>query len=209
MQAIKPKKSKNIVKLELASLELFAAFYPKFYLFELTVKNRLYTLINNELGQDWFTAQLSDKANRIFSQEKELIEKRKPANFNLSGKGLLIEAGLGLWVEFFNRPLFKLTKGMPIHIFTNLPKKVKRKDIYKKMGSVKELRNLLYHSRIAPIITSGDLIKLERIMQTARDLEDVLNWLGEFPTEMTDFKNIMAKGQFIQQLLKKQRLVND
>jgi hypothetical protein len=105
-------RSKNTVNPELTSLELFAGFYPKFYLFELSLKNRLYTLLNKELGSDWLSTPLSNSDNNVFAQEKELILRRKRAGFSLSAKGLLVESGLGLWVEFFNRPLYKSCSGL-------------------------------------------------------------------------------------------------
>ncbi len=196
-------KSKNTLNPELVSLELFASFYPKFFLFELSLKNRLYALLSKELGSDWFTRQLSNPDNNVFAQEKELILRRKRARFSLSAKGLLVESGLGLWVEFFNRPLYKLAKGLPIQIFTQLPSEVKRKDIYKKMERIKELRNSLFHSRIVPITSSPQLAQLEEIMAIADDLKDILHWLGDLTPALIDFTTLAQQRQMLVEAIRK------
>src|SRR5687768_14250951 len=143
----------NTKKLAELSLSVYSSFFPAFYLLEFTLKNKIYQLLKEELGNDWFNEQLKEeKVNSLFSAEQELIQKRKPKNFKVFDNALFHEAGFGFWVEFFNPRIYKLSKGRPIKIFTQLPNGIKRKNLYEKLIKVKDFRNRLYHSRI-PLIT--------------------------------------------------------
>ncbi len=189
---------KNVKKedLEHLSYQLFASFLPGFTLLEVTLKNRLFQAIKNNLGEDWFNQQLvSAEKDNLFNQEKKLILLRKRKTFTLSDNGLLVESGLGLWVEFFNRPLYKQTKGVPISIFKNLPAAMKRKDIYIRLLKIKDLRNRLFHSRIPPITATGQVTLLNMILLTAKEIEEVLTWLGGLPAKITSIKGIISKGE--------------
>jgi len=196
---------KKTKKLELAianSLQLYSSFYPLFYLLESTLKSRLFELLKRKLGTDWFTVQLdSPKTEPLFDQEKELILRRKPKGFTISDQRFLEESGLGVWVEFFNRELYKTTKGWPIHVFENLPKDVKRKDIYVRLVKIKELRNQLAHSRIPPLTSTNDLEKLHFIVQTAKELEEILGWMGSLPPTIISSTGIQEKGKKLKKQL--------
>jgi len=185
------------------SLQMYAAFYPRFYLLESTLKNRLFNLLKRKLGEDWFTKQLNNpQIDPLFSQEQQYINMRKPKGFLLKDTGLLVESGMGFWVEFFNRRLYKVTKGLPISIFENLPKDIKRRDIYLKLDRVKNLRNFLFHSRIPAITKSADLKILDDIINIAKDLENLLEWLGNLPPDLTSSGEIIEKASLIRKHIK-------
>lgn len=165
-------------KLLQVSLSIYATFYPKYYLLETLLKNRLFQALKEKLGENWFSLQLdSVHENNLFKQEAEFILRRKPKKFVLKDKGLLLESGFGLWVEFFNRPLYKETKGLPILIFPKLPSTIKRKQIYQKLNNVKELRNQLFHYRLLPITETEQLKSLDKLIDANKDLMNLLDWL--------------------------------
>jgi uncharacterized protein YutE (UPF0331/DUF86 family) len=158
------------------NLSFFSSFYPKYYFLETTLKERLYGSIKRELGQNWFTEQINSMNQpTVFKAEIENIMRRKPKGFILHDAGFLVESGLGIWVEFFNRENYKMLKGVPILIFTKLPKDIKRKQLYQKLSSVKELRNQLFHYRVPPIT---QIDQLRNILDINNDLVNLLTWLG-------------------------------
>ncbi|AEW02229.1 hypothetical protein A4D02_34710 [Niastella koreensis] len=185
-----------------ANLELFSSYYPLFYLLETTLKKRLYKKLKINLGEDWFTKQLA-KPDPLFEEEKSSILRRKPKNFLLKDNGLLVESGLGFWVEFFNRRLYKETKGIPISIFKNRPREIKRKDIYQKLDNAKEFRNHLFHSRLPIIVKKEDISKLEQFDIQGKNLETILKWFGDLPESIATTQYIQIKINVIRKLLEK------
>jgi hypothetical protein len=184
------------------SLSIYASFYPRFYLLELTLKTRLYNLLKNKLGDDWFTLRLKAE-DPLFEEEKKFILRRKPKNFKLKDNGLLVESALGFWVEFFNKRLYKESKGIPILIFENLPAEIKRKEIYQKLNSVKEFRNKLYHSRIPPVSSIEALPFIQELKLHAQDLQALLDWFGELPEAIVDTHDITEKIKTLEKELAK------
>jgi len=171
-------------------LILYSRFLPLFYLLEISLKERIFKVIEEELSKNWFLTQLDNTNNDpLFRSEISLIMNRKPKTFKLSPEKLMIESGLGLWVEFFNPRIYKLAKGRPIKIFHHLPKNIKRADIYKRLVKVKDFRNHLVHSRI-PLVTDGSYVNyLNEIQDNYKILLELLEWIGEMaPLSLNQFE---------------------
>jgi len=188
-------------KLTELSLSVYGSFFPAFYLLEFTLKNRIYHLLKEELGNDWFKEQLNNgKVNSLFSAETELIQKRKPKNFKVSESALFLEAGFGFWVEFFNPQIYKLSKGRPIKIFTQLPNEIKRKNLYEKLIKVKDFRNRLYHSRIPPVTEKSHEAYINESVENYEILVDLLSWLDNPNRDvlnLSDFKEKTIKMKLL------------
>jgi hypothetical protein len=189
-------------KLTKLSLSLYSSFFPGFYLLELTLKNKLFHLLKEEISKDWFTEQLKmENEDTLFSAEREIILRRKPKNFTLTDNGLLLESGFGFWVEFFNNRVYKLSKGRPIKIFTQLPKGIKRKDIYERLVKLKEFRNRLYHSRI-PLITEKAQAKcISEAQENYEMLLELLHWLDSPNYDLFDLSHFVKQVNQIKSLL--------
>ncbi|MCS3801382.1 hypothetical protein [Niastella sp. OAS944] len=189
-------KSGNKDRLLHLSLDLYATFYPKYYLVETLLKNRLFQLFKERLGANWFTLQInsSDDSNLI-KREAEFILQRKPKGFILNEKGFLIEVGLALWVEFFSKDFYKSVKGLPIQIFPLLPPTIKRKDLYQKLNEVKDLRNQLFHHRLLPITEPEQLKYLNELGDANNTLIELLTWLDApiSGLELNEFENKAAE----------------
>lgn len=172
------KKSSEERKIISHNLTLYATFYPKYYLLEANMKKGIYENIKRELGNDWFSEQISAvEPDSVFSAEIAAILRRKPNNFQLKDYGLLVESGLGFWVEFFNKRLYKSTKGVTMSLFPSRPKEIKRKDIYKKLDLVKNFRNELFHSRITIIQDPSQLQILDDLVEIDQTLTCLLTWM--------------------------------
>ena len=183
------------------SLEVFAGFFPAFYILETNLKRRLYNQIKNKKGDNWFADQLQSR-NTLFTEERDYILRRKPKNFKLKEEGLLVESGLGFWIEFFNKEIYKETKGAPIGIFNNLPTEVKRKAVYKKLDSIREFKNLMAHSRLSLVISKSDLNMLAMLRIYPNDLETVLNWFGGLPVEAAKLPELETKIERLEEMVK-------
>ena len=180
------------------NLALHATFYPKYYLLEVTLKNRLFATIKRQLGEDWFSQQIAaEDKDSLFTEEILHILRRKPQNFELRDHGLLVESGLGFWVEFFNKRLYKLTKGHPLSIFTSLPKGIKRKDVYKKLDLVKDFRNRLFHYRIPIVKDHSQLNYLDELVKIDNELISLLTWMDVYT--MSDNLNLVLEKE-VQQI---------
>lgn len=196
----KPKISSKDRLLHL-SLDLYATFYPKYYLVETLLKNRLFQLFKEKLGSTWFTMQMnSSDEHNLIKQEAEFILQRKPKGFLLNEKGFLIEVGLALWVEFFSREFYKNAKGLPIHIFPQLPPNIKRKDLYQKLNEVKDLRNKLFHHRLLPITEPEQLKYLDELVESNNTIMNLLKWL-DAPVSGLSLNEFESKAAEIRMLL--------
>ena len=183
------------------SLNLYATFYPKFYLLETYLKNGLFELFKEKLGLNWFALQMnSSDEHNLIKQEAEFILQRKPKGFVLNEKGFLIEVGLALWVEFFSRDFYKINKGLPIQVFHHLPPTIKRKDLYQKLNKVKDLRNKLFHHRLLPITEPAQLKYLDELIDTNNTLMDLLTWL-DAPINGLSLNEFESKAAEIRMLL--------
>lgn len=183
------------------SLNLYSTFYPKYYLLETELKSRLFQLLRAKFGEDWFSLQIkSTNGSNLFKQEAEIILRRKPQGFVLNDKGLFVESGFGMWVEFFNRNLYKEAKGLPILVFYRLPSTIKRKDLYEKLNLVKELRNKLFHYRLLPITEPEQVKYLDELIDTNNTLMDLLTWL-DAPVSGLSLNEFESKAAEIRALL--------
>lgn len=173
------KDDKDIDELTMLSFGLFASFHLKFYYLETNLRLKLFNLLKNQLGTDWFAHQLNqENKDTLFKREAELIRQRKRKDFVVKDSTLLAEASLGFWVEFFNPRIYKATRGVPIQIFSHLPSQVKRKDLYRMLHLVKDLRNKIVHHRYPTFISKRETKYLEEIGFADEALTQLLQWLG-------------------------------
>jgi hypothetical protein len=197
---IKSPKKMDKNRLVYLSLNFYSTFYPKYYLLETLLKNRLFQIVKEKLGENWYSIQINSLNDNLLKQEAELILRRKPKEFELSDKGLLVESGLGLWVEFFNRQLYKEMKGVPILVFPKLPPTVKRKELYQKLNKVKDLRNQLFHYRLLPITEVSQIKYLDDLVDVNENLMCLLTWL-DAPLDVLSSNEFEVKEAEIREIL--------
>lgn len=181
---------KGFDNLETLSLQLFASFFPKFYFLELELRTKLFNLIKEKIAADWFSQQITSQAkDSLFEREAALILQRKPKGFYLKDSALFSETSLGFWIEFFNPRIYKLTKGLPILVFSKRPTNIKRKDLYNMLTKVKDFRNQLMHGRIPLLISPDQTIRLIEIINLDKELSLLLKWM-----DITGWQQFERKG---------------
>lgn len=180
----------NSPKSQRLIIQLYASFYPKFYVLESLLKLKLVESIKKTMGDNWFQNQIkeSDRLD-IISEELNLIKNRKRRNLKFNESTLINEANFGFWVEFFNKNVYKDLKGSPIKSFSNLPKSIKRKEIYSKLYEIKELRNNIYHHKD---FFTNDPIKdkqtINYLLKVNNEIESLLNSLDPSALKLLDTK---------------------
>jgi len=115
---------------------------------------------------------------------------------------LFHEAGFGFWVEFFNPRIYKLSKGRPIKIFTQLPNGIKRKNLYEKLIKVKDFRNRLYHSRIPLITEKSHEAYINESVENYEILLELLSWLDSPSRDFLNLSDFKERTNKMKLLLK-------
>ncbi|TAJ51443.1 MAG: hypothetical protein EPO58_12660 [Chitinophagaceae bacterium] len=157
---------------------------------ESLLRLKLVESIKKIMGNNWFQTQIQESERLdIISEELNIIKNRKRKNLKIDENILINEANFGFWVEFFNKKVYKDLKGSPIKSFSNLPKTLKRKEIYSKLCAIKELRNNIYHHKDFFI---NDLIKdkqnITYLLQVNNDIECLINALDPSALILIDKK---------------------
>ena len=188
---VKIKKNNNKEKKDL--LVLFSTFYPKFYILETLLKKKIVNEIENKFGSNWYD-EVKEKI-KLFSDEIELIIRRKKKDLKIDSRLFIHEASFGFWIELFGRENYKHLKGLPIKVFENLPGDIKRNDLYRMLSNIKELRNKLYHHRIdlSHELTIKDV---QFLTETEKDLRLIIHFLD------SDYAELIQPFEFSKQLAK-------
>lgn len=162
----------NENEIQLVVIQLYMIFYEKLYILETLLKTKLAQIIRTKFGQSWFNDQIQN-SDRIplISLELILIKRRRKNGFKIDETVLFNEAHFGFWIEFFSKDVYKILKGVPIKIFSDLPKNLKRKSIYSCLSEIKELRNDIYHHK--NIFVNGSKTLMDNINSIQKIHDDI------------------------------------
>lgn len=89
---------------------------------------------------------------------------------------LVAELTFGFWTEFFERTHYRLLKGIPIRVFPNLLKRIKRVNIYNVLNDIRTFRNRVYHNE--PVCFNNGSFDISRAYQIRNSIMDLLSWLS-------------------------------
>ncbi len=151
---------KRALKLYQTNLRLSQAFYPLLSLFEVILRNAINNEMVNYLGdQDWLRNQRNNLVYRgrnyqgrnvTNSYLKDKISKVIRHNPQASNGKIVSELSFGFWTDLFELKYFPLVYGRPMHIFHSLPPNTNRANISRRLKSIRDFRNRIYHNE--PII---------------------------------------------------------
>lgn len=164
-------------------LSLLSTFYVKFYLLETILKTQLIQNLEAKYSANWLE-ELVEKV-KLFSDESDIISKRKKKGLKLNTKLFIHEASFGFWIELFGREPYKQLKGLPIKAFNDLPKEIRRRDLYRMLTHIKEIRNKLYHHRIN-LSTQLQDKQINALIQADKDLVFIIQILDKSALSLFD-----------------------
>lgn len=193
LQATGNNKSKA-TRLYKANLKLSQAFLPIIAILEVTLRNRINTILTAHFSDsDWILNQKNgfmidpslahiDKrtgkniTNRYLKSEVEKAEKRilRSGAVVTSGK-IISEQTFGFWTDLYEVHHYKILFGRPIQIFSNLPSGYGRKEVNDGLNKIRIFRNRLYHNE--PICFKGTTKDFQHAEEIHTIITNTLTWI--------------------------------
>ncbi|HAK75530.1 MAG TPA: hypothetical protein DCM71_01130 [Runella sp.] len=182
------------IKLYKANLKIAQSFHPLLGILEVILRNGINDVLTLHFSDpNWIVNQksgfMSDpsltlidkrtgqkKTNDFLKREVNKAEQRlrKTGTTITSGK-IIAEQTLGFWTDLFEAHHYKLLKGKPIQIFSNIPKGYGRKDINNALTKIRRFRNRINHNE--PICFAGNSINFTLTIEIYDSIIDVLSWI--------------------------------
>lgn len=182
------------VQLYKANLLIARSFHPILGYFEVVLRNTINSKLSSHFEDtEWILNQralfMSDnslthrnkKTSRLVRNDF-LFKSVKKAEKRISSMGATVTSGkiiaeqtLGFWTSLFEVHHYRLLKGCPIQIFTNLPYGVGRKEVLSKLNEIRILRNRINHNE--PICFNGNSVDFSQIESVYSSILDLLQWI--------------------------------
>lgn len=182
------------IELYKANLKIAAAFHPLIGILEVVLRNRLDTILTLHFRDaDWIINQkegfMSDpslifrskktgliKTNDFLKQEISKTEKKLyKAGVKLSSGKVISEQTFSFWTDLFEIYHYRLLKGKPIQIFTELPCGYGRKQIKDHLDNIRRFRNRINHNE--PICFKGNKADMAAMLTVYQSIIDILTWI--------------------------------
>jgi hypothetical protein len=185
------------LQLYLAHIQLSQAFYPLLSSLEVSLRNALdQCCITYFKDSDW----IQKEKNGAFRYQRHIADSIAKAESKVAPRithnRLVAELMFGFWTDFFSKGVYKILKGAPYTIFTNLSKGTQRAQIYTTLNEVRLFRNRVYHNE--PICFSNSNLDLTHARHIHAGIKEVLNWLE--PDLLTWTSNLDTIGPAIQHM---------
>ena len=181
------------------NIMLSRSFYPLISVIEVALRNAIdRNCITHFADPNWLINQkpgfMSDRrltyVNRLGIQktndflkksvedaEKKIQKGGRPITHN----ALVGELNFGFWTELFQPTHYALLQGTPIRAFPNLPKGIKRVNVFNILNEIRIFRNRVFHNE--PICFHAGFCGIQEPSRIRKQINDVLNWLS--PNIMT------------------------
>lgn len=196
---------KKALLLYRSNLILSQAFYPILSVLEISLRNAIDKQLNNYFSDsNWLIKQktgfMNDSLLNInpipFYMKNNVNRVQSKLNSSATHDKILSQLTFGFWTEFFHPKYYKILHGQPIHIFSNLPKHIKRNNIYNKLNSIRVFRNRIYHYEpICFINSTFDVKHLKNIYSEIIELiqwfdNDLFEWVSKIDTTAIELEKI-------------------
>ena len=203
--------SNRAIKLYKHNLRVSQSFLPLLSLLEVVVRNKINAILTDYFNDnDWIINQkngfmshpslsyihpVSKKLqenhflkNSVLKSESKLKKQKLPIS---SGK-IISDQSFGFWTELFELTFYKILKGRPIQIFTNLPSNTSRIDILHRLNKIKNFRNRISHNE--PICFSNTNIDFTEAMDVHDTIIEIFNWIDpELKQFISDTDTVILK----------------
>lgn len=189
------------IQLYQQNLKVSQAMHPLIGVFEVVLRNSIHRAISKHYQDDnWIVNQkegfMSDKTlvfrnnsskisirndflkKEVLRAEQKLKMKyaNNPSIANTAAN-IISEQSFGFWTNFFEPHHYKILKGKPIQIFSNLPKDVGRKEILNKLNAIRQFRNRINHNE--PICFVDNKFSYSEIQIIHQSIYDLLQYIDD------------------------------
>ena len=209
------KGKKRTIRLYKANLQVAQAFHPLLGIVEVVLRNRLNeVLIAYFRDSKWIitekTGFMSDPSltyyekwsgKRIINDflKKEVMKVEGnigKAQKTITSHAIIAELTFGFWTKLFETHHYKLLKGQPIKIFTNLSKGIGRKEVSEELEKIRRFRNRINHNE--PICFVGNRVDFTETMEVYHSIMNILNWIDpelvKFTVEIDKVKETIHRA---------------
>jgi hypothetical protein len=93
---------------------------------------------------------------------------------------------LGFWTDLFELHHYRLLRGRPIQIFSQLPSGHGRGEVFSRLNKIRQFRNRIHHNE--SICFNGNVIDFTYVEDVYNSIIDILTWID--PELINWIKNI-------------------
>jgi len=183
---------KKAIQLYKANIRLSQSFYPLLTILEISLRNSIDNFYSNYFSDpNW----MRNQKNYFMSDpllwgndymKRKVTEAENKHGTNITHGRIIAEQTFGVWVCFFQKSYYKTLSGSSIRVFQNLPPEIKRRNIYKRLDSIRMFRNRIYHYE--PICfkehNNINYFNLEKTILNYTYILEVMNWISEELVQM-------------------------
>lgn len=177
-----------------ANMAVSQSFIPLICVLEVALRNNIDIILNIHFNDsDWIlnqrkgfmndpSLQYTDKKtgksvdNRYHLKQVDAAKKKIHAdNQPITSGRIIAEQTFGFWTGMYSVHMYKILKGTPIQIFSNLPSGYGRKAISDSLNQIKDFRNRISHHE--PICFDSGKKGFSEAKRIHNLIIDVLGWI--------------------------------
>lgn len=117
------------------------------------------------------------KREVLKAEQKLKMKYLKTSSISITSGNIIAEQSFSFWTNFFEAHHFKILKGKPIQIFSNLPRGVGRKEIFQKLNAIRQFRNRINHNE--PICFVDNKFSYSEIRIIHQSIYELLKYIDE------------------------------
>lgn len=188
--------TKRALKFYQTNIRLSQAFYPLLTIVEVILRNAINEemsahfsdvnwLINQQNGFMVDPSLTSIDRHSGLPKHNHFLKSSVAKSIRKIGAGytqgkIISTLEFGFWTAFFDNYHYRILSGVPIQIFSRLPKGTNRAMIFDKLTRIRDFRNRVYHNE--PILFDKDVVgtpyfSLNKASEVYKDIEDIFKWL--------------------------------
>jgi hypothetical protein len=170
-----------------ANIDISLKLYAVIGVFEIILRNTIDRHMIAHKGPNWLENAVAPGGYLAIHPECEKSFLSVQAAMQISAwqnshDNLISKLSLGFWRHQFAAKEYAASNCNLLNIFTNLPPRIKQKDIYKRLMKINELRNRIAHHE--PICFYGNLISMAAVETKYDTILELFSWLGCNPRKI-------------------------
>lgn len=175
------------VALYQANLEISKSFYPLINTIEIVIRNQINNVLTSHFSDsNWilnqrygFMFDLTLKTGNFFMKtqiDRAEIELRK-RNVQITSGRIIAELNFYFWTMFFDNQHYKLLKGKPIKVFSNLPPKHGKTEVWTILTNIRKLRNRISHQEPILFNNRTHQVDFSPVISVYKSIRKLLRWI--------------------------------